>query len=539
MRIRSSRWGAVMALLLAAAVTVVLVRVLTHDKHAAPSTPLGTVQSAVTIPAAGGARLSAQLYAPAKSGSYPLIVMPGSWGSAATEYAAVANGFAALGFLVVAYAQRGLGGSTGAADFAGTPTRDDVSTVIDWAHRHAHAATDRVALVGASYGAGVGLLAAEHDRRIKAVAALSGWADFTQTIAPGNTPSEVAYRLLFTTMSANTALSSSLRTLVTDLAANRPAAAMSTIRAMAPTRSPMTDVAALNANHTAVFLTGTYDDSIAPPGNLIDFYRALTGPKRLELDTGDHGANILTGLQGQKTQLWVDIAKWVGQYLAGATSLDNRKPVLLRDAATGALHAYATWPQAGAGEALRLGPASGSPATGTLQSASTPANAWTRPITAGVPTTADAGPEQVTTGQPYQAPTLNLAGVSRTAGLVWQAAPAAQPTLVSGTPGVHLVVRSSASTASLFAYLYDVDANGTGHLMSFGATTLDSAGLPQGEAADISLGPISWTVPAGDRLALVIDSVDARYLGQSVPGSTITLAGTAADPAELVLPVTG
>ncbi len=529
-----------MALVLAAAVTVVLVRVLTHDKHAEQQAPLATVHSAETIPAAGGAQLSAQLYAPAKGGSLPLIVMPGSWGEGASEYAAVATGFAALGYLVLAYAQRGFGGSTGEADFAGTPTRDDVSTVIDWAHLHAHATTNRVALVGASYGAGVGLLAAEHDRRIKVVAALSGWADLARTIAPGNTPNEVAYQLLFTTMIANTPLSSSLHTLVTELAAKRPAEAMSTIRTMSPSRSPMTGVAALNANHTAVFLTSTYDDSIAPPGDLIDFYRALTGPKRMELDGGDHGANILAGLSGHKTRLWVDIAKWVGQYLNGATRLNNRDPVLLRDAATGALHGYAAWP-GGTGAALELGAASGtsatgSPATGTLSTAS-PARAWSASISAGMPTTADAGPEQVTTGRPYRAPTLDMAGVPRTAGMVWEAAASAQPVQVTGVPGVHVAVRSNAPAASLFAYLYDVDPTGTGRLITFGTKTLTGPALTRGEPADITLGPISWTVPTGHRIALVIDSVDARYLGRSVPGTAITLASTSTDPARLTLPV--
>ena len=113
--------------------------------------------------------------------------MPASWGQSADEYAAVATGFAALGYLVVAYAQRGFGGSGGVIDFAGTATRDDVSTVIDWARAHASVNHGGVALVGVSYGAGVGLLAAEHDSRIKAVAALSGWTDFARIMAPGGT----------------------------------------------------------------------------------------------------------------------------------------------------------------------------------------------------------------------------------------------------------------------------------------------------------------------------------------------------------------
>ncbi|HZY76382.1 MAG TPA: CocE/NonD family hydrolase C-terminal non-catalytic domain-containing protein, partial [Jatrophihabitantaceae bacterium] len=56
-------------------------------------------------------------------------------------------------------------------------------------------------------------------------------------------------------------------------------------------------------------------------------------------------------------------------------------------------------------------------------------------------------------------------------------------------------------------------------------------------ATDIDLGPIAWTVAPGHHLSLVIDSTDARFLGRSVPGSTITLSSTASDPATLTVPV--
>jgi putative CocE/NonD family hydrolase len=516
----------------AAALAVAAVVALAVQHEHKPSTG-GSSSQAVTIAASGGARLAARVYSPSGSGRFPLVVMPASWGSGATEYAAVATGFAVLGYEVVAYAQRGFGGSTGAVDFAGPATRDDVSTVIDWARAQTSANPGAVAVVGASYGAGVGLLAAEHDPRIKAVAAISGWADFSQTLAPGNTLSETDYQALFTGQLRDRQLSSQLRTLVIQLATKQSAAALATVRAMSPVRSPSTGVAALNKNKTAVFLASTYQDSIASPGNLISFYDKLTGPKQLQLAPGDHGASAILGLYGQRTPLWTSVAKWVARYINNGPGLNGR-PVQLTDARTGATHGYGSFPSGQPGDSVRLGAAGGQPSTGTLDASADPA--WTQSITAGVPTSADAGPSQVLTGRAYQPPTTSIANVSRSAAVVWTGAALTSDEVIAGQPRVHVTVSSTAPSASLFAYLYDVDAAGTGTLLSFGVTTLTgTAGAAQ--AANIELGPIAWTVAAGHQLSLVIDSTDARYLGRSVPGSTITLSSSASDPATLSLPV--
>lgn len=531
MRISTSRRQLVAGIAAVALAVAALVALVVQHSHR-PSTG-ATSSGAVTIPAAGGAQLSAQIYAPSSTGQHPLVVMPGSWGSQATEYATVATGFAELGYEVVAYAQRGFGGSTGKIDFAGPATRDDVSTVIDWARAHTSVNQGAVAAVGGSYGAGVSLLAAEHDPRIKAVAAISGWADFAQAIAPGNTPNEADYRFLFTTTIAKRQLNSQLRTLVAQLADKQSAAAVATAQAMSPVRSPMAGVATLNKNKTAVFLASTYQDSIAPPADLITFYQKLTGPKQLQFAAGDHGASALPGLYGQRSALWVSVAKWVAHFINHGPNVTG-EPVQLTDAQTGTPHGFRTFPSAQPADTLRLGGASGQPATGTLNAAADPA--WTQTIAAGVPTAADAGPSQFTTGKTYQPPTTAIANLARTAARVWSGEPVRSDETIAGEPTVHVGASSTASSASLFAYLYDVNASGTGTLISYGTRTL--TGKPGAtQAADIDLGPIAWTVGAGHHLSLVIDSADARYLGRSVPGSTIMLSSTAADPATLTVPV--
>jgi len=89
MRISTSRRQLVAGIAAVALAVAALVALVVQHSHR-PSTG-ATSSGAVTIPAAGGAQLSAQIYAPSSTGQHPLVVMPGSWGSQATEYATVAN----------------------------------------------------------------------------------------------------------------------------------------------------------------------------------------------------------------------------------------------------------------------------------------------------------------------------------------------------------------------------------------------------------------------------------------------------------------
>jgi predicted acyl esterase len=529
MRISTSRRQLLAGIAAAALAIAAVVALVVQHRHS----PRAGLSGSVSIPASGGAHLAGRVYTPAGSGTFPLVVMPGSWGSPPTEYAAVATGFAALGYQVVVYSQRGFGGSTGTIDFAGTTTRDDVSTVIDWARAHTSANDGPVAIVGMSYGAGIGLLSAEHDPRIKAVAAISGWADLTQALAPGATPSEADYQLLFSAALTSWKVSPQLRTLITQLRDKKPAAAVATMRAMAPARSAADGVAALNKNKTAVFLAGAYEDSLVAPSTLIDLYDKLTGPKRLVLFPGDHDAAVLSVPGSPGTSLWLSAAAWVAHYINNGKASDDQ-PVQLKDAVTGAVHGYAAFPSAKAADTVRLGAATGSPATGSLAASASPT--WTSTIRGGVATAAEVGPQQAVSGKAYQFPTTAIGNVSRTGGAVWTGTPLASGATIAGEPRVHVDVSSTTSSASLFAYLYDVNGSGTGRLISYGARTV--TGKPGATlATDIDLGPIAWTVAPGHHLSLVIDSTDARFLGRSVPGSTITLSSTASDPATLTVPV--
>jgi hypothetical protein len=79
------------------------------------------------------------------------------------------------------------------------------------------------------------------------------------------------------------------------------------------------------------------------------------------------------------------------------------------------------------------------------------------------------------------------------------------------------------------AYLYDVDALGTGKLVTHAPVTWKDGGA----RLEVPLQATSYDVPAGHRLALVVDTVDALYADAGALGAPLELAG----PAWLDLPL--
>lgn len=150
----------------------------------------------VDIPGDGGTVLKANVVTPAGAGSHPLLLLPTSWGLPQVEYLAQARKLADSGYVVLTYNVRGFWQSGGEIEVAGPPDLADASKVIDWALANTPADPDRIGMAGVSYGAGISLLAAAHDKRIRAVAALSGWADLIGSIYSGRTQHVQAGALL-------------------------------------------------------------------------------------------------------------------------------------------------------------------------------------------------------------------------------------------------------------------------------------------------------------------------------------------------------
>jgi predicted acyl esterase len=89
---------------------------------------------------------------------------------------------------------------------------------------------------------------------------------------------------------------------------------------------------------------------------------------------------------------------------------------------------------------------------------------------------------------------------------------------VRGVPHLHAPVTSSRPAGTVVAYLYDVNALGFGKLFSHAPVTWQSSPA----TVDLPLQVTAYDIPAGHRLALVMDTKDPLYFDANTGNSTIT-----------------
>ncbi|MFI6101241.1 CocE/NonD family hydrolase [Lentzea sp. NPDC051213] len=492
--------------------SLVLVLVLLTSLLGAPAAIAapGHQISYKTIPGAGGTSLKAFVVEPTGQGDgpFPLLVMPSSWAVPDIEYVGAAAKLAKQsGYVVVSYTSRGFWDSGGEIDIAGPDTVGDVSKVIDWAIANAKADGTKVGAAGISYGAGQSLLAAANDRRVKAVAALSTWTDLARSLYPNNTVNKQAVEVL---LAAGKATGRPGPVLQEAEDAYRDGRFWEVVPISAG-RSAASKIAQINANGTAVMIGNAWNDGIFAPGQVADFYAKLTGPKRLMLSPGDHATAELFGAAGLPNEIWESAGRWFDRYVKGtANGIDAEQPVQLKPNNGGTWRKFGAWP-AGSADTMQLDG---------------------RRIHAGWGTVADSGTIllsgalqgflNIPTGVALPFIDRNLAGV-------WGGPDYPRGATIAGTPKLKLTVTPSAETTTLFAYLYEVGPLGLGALITHKPVKVTGAGRTQ--TLDVELEPTVWNVDSGNRLALVIDTVDPRYLTESARGSTVTFG-----PSSLTVP---
>ena len=457
-----------------------------------------------TITAADGTALEANVIEPATAGRHPAIVFISSWGLNDAEYLAQATAFAQAGYTVLSYTTRGFWGSGGQIDTAGPKDIADVSSVLDWLIAHTGADPGHIGVAGVSYGAGIGLIASAADPRIRAVAAMSGWTDLVESLYGGNTRRPQAAFLLAALARLTGRPSAELTANLDDYFANRDVDA---VKAWARIRGAATYVGAINANHPAILMANAYGDSLFGPDQLVDFFGALTGPKRLELAAGDHAVVEATGLVGLDNHVWTSVRRWFDQYLSNVdTGIAAEPPVVLRVRESGAIEQYPDWTHVSA-TSVHFG----------LQPGRT---LWT-----GLDTTADAGVALLSNGLEALTgtPPLDwLPSVSRITGAVWQGGALPSGAAIRGIPRLHLTVPSAPPSGTVVTYLYDVDWTGTGRLVAHAPVTW----LARTTTLDAALPATAYDVPAGHSLAVVLDTADPLYLDANRPATPITVAGS-------------
>ncbi|WP_349657036.1 CocE/NonD family hydrolase [Xanthomonas sp. 10-10] len=493
------------------------------------------------IPGWDGAPMGALVLVPQGQGSgpFPLIVMPASWSLPNLEYLGRATQLASDGYVVVSYTSRGFWDSAGQIDIAGPDTVEDVSAVIDWALAHTPANPNAIGASGISYGAGISLLAAERDPRIKAVAALSGWADLEASLYSNRTVSQQGVGLLVGAGALTGRAGPDLAQIGTKVAQGDFDGAVRGFLPKAASRSPLTDVAALNVRGTAVLLGNAFNDGLFPPNQTIAFFNQLRGPKQLLLSQGDHATTELPGALGLPNEVYTAATRWFDRHLKQVRNgVDTEAPVRLSPRA-GQWLAYPDWTSVQQGSTrLGLSAPSGllSPTGGLIAGT---ASGWQSRIATDVPTLADSGVVLVSgllqgIGVPV---TTSIPLVNRIGAAVWMGAPSSSTQRLAGSPSLRVTVVPSQPNVSLFAYLYHMDALGVAQLITHAPYSLRGAMPGRAVTLDWPLQAAAAEIPAGQRLVLVIDTHDVRYTNASDGGGTVTFTSPLATPSVLNVPL--
>ncbi|OEJ24330.1 acyl esterase [Streptomyces agglomeratus] len=497
---------------------------------AAPAQPAATATAALPgvrfadIPGDGGTVLKANVFTPAGadgSRTYPVIVLPTSWAMPQIEYVAQAKKLADSGYVVVCYNSRGFWESGGNIEVAGPPDIADASKVIDWALANTPADPERIGMAGVSYGAGISLLAAGHDKRIKAVVALSGWADLIESIYSGRTQHRQAAGLLSGAGYLTGRPSPELQQTMKDFLGSNLDKEQDMIE-WGRKRSPVTYLDQINRNGSAIMLGNAWGDTIFPPNQYASFYEKLTGPKRLELRPGDHATAEATGLLGLPNDVWTNAQRWFDHHLNGAANgIDGEQPVQLKSRSAGTYEGYPDWKSVGADRRkIAMG--------------------GSKTIRTNVDSGANGGVVLLSNALDQflkLPPVASIPLLPRTYASVWQSERYAETQRVRGTAKLHTTLSSTEESGTLVAYLYDVGPLGLGKLVSNAPYTFHGRTPSKPFPVDLELFSTAYDVPAGHRLALVVDTVDPLYIEHNPSGAQLTFSSPESDPSYVSVPL--
>ncbi|MEC3952940.1 alpha/beta fold hydrolase [Nocardia sp. CDC153] len=492
----------------------------------------------VKIPVAQDIELDACIAWPRGEGPHPLVVLPAGLDPSGWKmYGGAIIRLLMRGYAVVAYTERGLPESDGELTVAGPEDVADGRAVIDWAlaHEEINADREQVGMVGISYGSGISQLVANEHPAVKAVVALSTWADLGQALYDNGTRHLAAARAL---ASISDRPSAELSKVLESFEANTDIDEV--VLAYARPRSPaLLDDA--QRRPVPTFFTTYWHETIFPQNQLLEYFDRYPGPKRLDIAVGDHSALEVAGLMlGVYTRTTEAAYDWLDRHVREIENGIDRDGVVhtesMHDFTTATAPDLKSWSNPVRRYYFR------SPATGSADGTLTldPPEQLRQSFQAGA-------------GQVQAARTLvfdgilerllmpnrqRLEDVDRSWAAVWRIPRVfLKAQRIAGIPRVELTVTASGRAATLITYLFDHNPfTGAMRIITHAAATLD--GEP-GEPTTlrVPLQATDYHIPVGHRLIAIIGTVDHLYGAASDRSGAIITLSDEHGPAYLDLPI--
>jgi predicted acyl esterase len=498
-------------------VALTMIAATAHAARIPDATGKSTWLADLSIVSFDNTTLHADAFIPVPSSTtdlFPVIIFPNSWGCPQLEYVARVLQLGDRGYVALEYETRGWWLSGGEIDMAGPNDIKDAQTVIDFVTAHAtewQADMSRVAMAGISYGAGITLLTAGTDARVKVAVAMSGWNNLTDFAYGEQTPNYKQTQGLLHSSEHLGHPSAEMFELEQDLTNH---ANVSFITTFGNSRSPQRLVDAFNARNVPVFLSSNYGDRFFRPQYMLEFFPALTSPKMLLLNNGPHAMPEAIGLFVNTSYIWNQALLFLEAHLKNISNGIGAQKPLQMELGTSIFSESRlnfTSDPSSSSQTWFLGDG------GSLSPTNPPQSNATGPqIYFSTAQVLNSGTDDDTweaLGLPF---VTNLASVNRTTTALFQTAPLSTATLVCGTPSVQLTVGTTSSTGfQLYTFLYDVDSvsPGEGTYLTEGFyTQWTSSTIPSTASVVFPMHTICRMIDAGHTIALGIVLYNSQYV---------------------------
>ena len=474
---------------------------------------LYTSDDNIQILAYDGTTLEANIFVPTQAAeNYPAIIFINSWGMNEYQYLVEAARFAEQGYLVLSYSTRGFGESGGTIATAGPEDIRDVSAAIDFLAHNYPVDLNRIGVSGISYGSGISLLSAAADDRISAVVAMSTWGSLTESLYGQSTPRLIWGGLLTGIGYLTGEPSDEIAINYLDLLRQER---IDEITAWADIRSPLSYLDQLNRRQVPVYLANNFGDNLFQPNSVLALYRALEGPKKLDLSQGTHAVGEVLGMGKETHRIWKNAHDWFDHYLKGEDNGINEQTSVAMEVKFGDYEPLESWPSAAVGAQTLYLHEKELDGDGDMKAS--PYSPWWPKndyFYSGLDTLASSGIPLLSyfIEDVIDVPIISSMPLISTVNAIrWESDWLNREMKLRGIPKVRLQLTPSKSQAMLVAYLYDVDWTGTGRQITHAPYTLLNATPGQQITLDLDMVATAYDVPAGHYLSLVIDTSDLLY----------------------------